>query len=81
MTSLKYLPLAEATAINYSTPVIVILFSAWFLDERMTRVRIAFVLAGVTGMLLIVRPGTEFFQGAALLALAAAGLLLDVPDH
>ncbi len=71
-TALKYLPLAEATAINYSTPVIVILMAAWFLHERLSRVRVAFVLAGLAGMLLIVRPGTALFQGAALLALAAA---------
>ena len=72
-TALKYLPLAEATAINYSSPVIVLLMAAFFLHERLTRVRIAFVLAGVAGMLLIVRPGTALFQGGALLALAAAG--------
>jgi drug/metabolite transporter (DMT)-like permease len=71
-TALKYLPLAEATAINYSTPVIVIVMAAWFLHEKMSRVRIAFVLAGMAGMLLIVRPGTALFQGAALFALAAA---------
>jgi drug/metabolite transporter (DMT)-like permease len=71
-TSLKYLPLAEATAINYSTPVIVLMMAAWFLHERLSRVRIAFVLAGLAGMLLIVRPGTALFQGAALLALASA---------
>jgi drug/metabolite transporter (DMT)-like permease len=72
-TALKYLPLAEATAINYSTPVIVILMAAFFLHERLTRTRVAFVLAGLAGMLLIVRPGTALFQGGALLALAAAG--------
>ncbi len=71
-TSLKYLPLAEATAINYSTPVLVLLMAAFFLHERLTPIRIAFVLAGMAGMLLIVRPGTELFQGAALLALCAA---------
>ena len=39
------------------------------LKERMTRPRIAFVVAGIAGMLLIVRPGAAIFQGAALLAL------------
>jgi drug/metabolite transporter (DMT)-like permease len=71
-SSLKYLPLADATALNYSTPVLVVVLAVFFLDERMTGPRIAFVAAGVTGMLLIVRPGSETFQGAALLALGAA---------
>lgn len=71
-SALKYLPLAEATAINYSTPVLVILLAVIFLGERMTRPRIALVIAGIAGMFLIVRPGSEVFQGAALLALGAA---------
>lgn len=71
-TALRFLPLAEATAINYSTPVLVIVLAVLFLDERMTRPRIALVIAGITGMFLIVRPGSAMFQGAALLALGAA---------
>ena len=71
-TALKYLPLAEATAINYTTPVLVIILAVIFLGERMTRSRIALVIAGIAGMFIIVRPGSEVFQGAALLALGAA---------
>jgi drug/metabolite transporter (DMT)-like permease len=71
-SSLKYLPLAEATAINYSTPVLVVILAVIFLHERMTQPRIALVIAGVAGMLLIVRPGSAVFQGAALLAMGAA---------
>ena len=72
VTALRSLPLAEATALNYSTPVIVVLMGRLFLKERMTPMRIAFVLAGVLGMLLIVRPGSSVFQGGALYALSAA---------
>ena len=71
-TSLKYLPLAEATAINYGTPVLVIILAVIFLGERMTRPRIALVMAGIAGMFLIVRPGSAVFQGAALFALGAS---------
>ena len=38
----------------------------------MTPARIAFVVAGVAGMLLIVQPGTDVFHGASLFALVAA---------
>ena len=70
--ALSSLPLAEATAINYTTPVLVILLAVVFLGERMTRPRIAFVVAGIVGMLLIVRPGAELLQGASLLVLCSA---------
>ena len=72
VTALRYLPLAEATALNYCTPVIVVVMGRLFLDEPMTPARIAFVVAGAIGMLLIVRPGTAVFQGAAAYALLAA---------
>jgi len=72
MTALKYLPLAEATALNYSTPAIVTLMAAMVLHERLNKASIGFVLAGVVGMLLIVRPGADVFQGASLLALGSA---------
>jgi drug/metabolite transporter (DMT)-like permease len=72
MTALKYLPLADATALNYMTPTIVILLAVVILRERMTRARIGFVLAGLTGMLMIVQPGAEMMKGAAIFALGSA---------
>ncbi len=73
VNALRFLPLANATAINYSTPTIVVLLAVIFLDERLTPPRIAFIVAGMVGMALIVRPGTLPFHGASLLALCAAG--------
>jgi len=70
--SLRSLPLAEATALNYSTPIIVVLLGRLVLDERLTHARIAFVVIGIAGMLMIVQPGTDVFHGAALFGLAAA---------
>jgi drug/metabolite transporter (DMT)-like permease len=72
MTALKYLPLADATALNYMTPTIVILLAVVMLRERMTRARIGFVLAGLAGMLMIVQPGAEMMKGAAVFALGSA---------
>jgi drug/metabolite transporter (DMT)-like permease len=71
--ALKFLPLAEVTALTYLSPMLVALLSAVFLRERLTALRVAMIAAGLLGMLLIVRPGGEIFHGAALLALAAAG--------
>lgn len=38
-TALKFLPLAEATALNYSSPILVTLMAGWMLRERITRPR------------------------------------------
>ncbi len=70
--ALRTLPLANATALNYTTPVLVVMMARFVLGERMTPARIAFVVAGLAGMLLIVRPGSDVFRGASLLALLAA---------
>ncbi len=73
-TALKFLPLAEATGLNYSTPTLVMLMAAWFLHERNTKSRWMFVIAGCIGILLIVRPGYALLDVAALFALGAAAL-------
>ena len=72
--ALRFLPLAEATALNYTAPMLVTLLAGWLLRERLTRPRWAFVVAGFIGMLLIVRPGSDALAPAALLALGAAAL-------
>ena len=73
-TALKFLPLAEATALNYTAPMLVTLMAGFFLGERLTKPRWAFIISGFIGMLVIVRPGTEVLNPAALFALGAAGL-------
>jgi len=71
-TAVKYLPLAEATALNYTSPILVTLLAGWLLDEHITLPRWGFAAAGFVGMLLIVRPGTGILDSAAFFALAAA---------
>ena len=73
-SALYFLPLAEATALNYTSPILVTLMSAWLLHERLSRPRWAFVAAGFIGMLLVVRPGSDMLTPAALFAVAAAFL-------
>jgi len=73
-SALKFLPVAEATALNFMAPMLVTLMAGWFLGEHLTRPRLAFVVAGFIGMLLIVRPGTEVLHPAAFFAIGAAAL-------
>ena len=61
VTALKSLPVAEATALNFLAPVLVVILSVLVLGERLTGPRMAMIGAGFAGMLLIVRPGTQVF--------------------
>jgi drug/metabolite transporter (DMT)-like permease len=73
MMALRFLPLADATALNYLTPTIVIVIAIAFLGERLTVARGAFVLAGLAGMLMIVQPGADIFNAASLFGILSAG--------
>jgi drug/metabolite transporter (DMT)-like permease len=72
ISALKFLPLADATALNYLTPTLVIVLAIVFLGERMTAARGAFVVAGLVGMLMIVQPGAEIFNAASFFAIMSA---------
>jgi drug/metabolite transporter (DMT)-like permease len=51
------IPIADVTAINFLSPVFVSIGAALFLGERLAMRRIAAVLAGLIGALVILRPG------------------------
>jgi drug/metabolite transporter (DMT)-like permease len=72
ITGLQYLPLAEATAINFVSPAVVTVLSIIFLAEKVGWRRWAAIAVGLLGMLIIVRPGSDAFQPAALLPLLSA---------
>jgi drug/metabolite transporter (DMT)-like permease len=70
--SLLLLPLATVFALEFTMPAWTILLAPIFLGERMTASRVGEVVLGLMGVLVILRPGVETFQPAALLVLAAA---------
>ena len=69
---LRYLLLAEASAIMFLTPVLVVLLSGPLLGERPNRARWISVITGFIGIVILVRPGSAIFHPAALLVLVAA---------
>ena len=73
--SLRYLQMAEVTAISLAAPFIVAVLSVVFLRERVGVHRWAAILLGFLGVLIVIRPGAEVFQPAALLPVLAALLL------
>ncbi len=70
--SLALLPLAEATALSFTAPVIASLLAMPLLGEPFSRHRILALVAAFAGALLILRPGVQVVDPAALLALSTA---------
>ncbi|WP_350017211.1 EamA family transporter [Rhodanobacter sp. IGA1.0] len=68
------LPLAEAVALSYSSPLFVTIGAVLFLGEVVRMRRWSAVVAGFIGVLVIVRPGSDAFTGGSLVALLAAAL-------
>ena len=72
MTALIWMPLAEATAIYFTAPLVMVALSNLVLGERVPPSRWAAVAIGFAGMLLIVRPGNELpLLGTVLMAVSA----------
>lgn len=68
------LPLAEAVALSYSSPLFVTIGAVIFLGEVVRRRRWSAVVAGFIGVLVIVQPGSAAFTAGSLVALLAAAL-------
>ena len=79
LASLFHLPLANATAINMASPLIITVLAAMFLGERLGLSRWIAVGVGFAGVLFIIQPRTDGFDGYALLCLLST-LLLSVRD-
>ena len=69
---LRYLPLAEASAISFLAPVFVVVLSGPILGEHPHRARWASAIAGFVGVLIVLRPGSAVFHPAALLMIGMA---------
>jgi drug/metabolite transporter (DMT)-like permease len=66
------IPLADATAIFFVSPLLLAIFAMVFLGERVGPWRWGAIAAGLVGVALIIRPGSAAFAPVALLPLAAA---------
>lgn len=82
-TGLGLLPLPEVTAIGYAAPLLVVVFAAMFLDEKVGIFRLSTVGLGMVGVLIVLSPRLStalgvsetlgalvVFMGAVLAALA-----------
>jgi len=69
---LAAMPLADAVAIFFVSPLVITIFSVVFLGEHVGPRRWGAVIVGLIGVGVMMRPGTASFQYASLLPVAAA---------
>ena len=69
---LRYLPLAEASAITFLAPIVVVVLSLPILGERPTRPRWLASIVGFIGILILLRPGSAILHPAVLLLIGTA---------
>lgn len=69
---LPYLAVADATAIFFVAPIIIMALSIVFLGEKVGIRRWSAAAVGLIGVLIVIRPGSGAFQVAALLPLVSA---------
>jgi drug/metabolite transporter (DMT)-like permease len=76
--AIVHLPLAQAIAISYSTPLFVTVGAVWVLGETVRARRWAAVAIGFIGVLILIRPGAQTFSSASLVAALAAVMSASV---
>jgi drug/metabolite transporter (DMT)-like permease len=88
LAALSHLPLANVSAILQALPLAVTMGAALFFGEAVGWRRWLAIVAGFTGVMIIVRPGAEGFSVFALLALVSVGFCAvrdlatkRIPDH
>jgi drug/metabolite transporter (DMT)-like permease len=70
--AVKDVPLAKAASISFMAPFFVTLLAVPMLGERIDAKRLAAVLVGFCGVLVVIRPGSEVFQPASVLIVGSA---------
>jgi drug/metabolite transporter (DMT)-like permease len=69
---LRYLPLAEGSAISFLAPLLAVVLSGPVLGEKPGRARLLAAFGGFAGILILLRPGSAVFHPAVVLLLGAA---------
>ena len=75
---IKYLLLSENIAIAHSAPIIAAILAVPILGEKIGIHRVAAIVIGFIGVLIIVKPGTDLFQLKSLLPIGSALFMASV---
>jgi drug/metabolite transporter (DMT)-like permease len=70
--ALTLIPIGQVVAIEFTMPIWTAILAATFLGEHMTVWKIAAIVLGIVGVIIIVRPATGEVNPGQLIALAAA---------
>ncbi len=76
LVALSHMPLANLSAIMQSLPLVVTLAAAVLLGEPIGWRRIAAIVVGFVGVMIIIRPGAADFDRWSLLGLASVGFVV-----
>lgn len=71
-SALILIPLAQVVSIEFTMPIWGALIAALFLGETLTRFKVAAIVLGFLGILMIVKPGTSLIDAGHTVALLAA---------
>ena len=71
LTALFHLPLGNATAINLASPLFITAFAIYYIKERVTFQRGAFILLGFSGVLMVVQPASDVFNVYSVICVVA----------
>ena len=79
-SALPLLPLAQIFALEFTSPIWVLMLSPLILGEKLTRLRVGVALVGFVGILIVARPGVVTMNigvvAAALSAVCFAGSII-----
>ncbi|WP_297771652.1 DMT family transporter [uncultured Roseovarius sp.] len=70
--AITMIPLAQVFALEFTSPLWVLVLSPLILGERMTKVRALAAIIGFTGILIVARPSPDTINAGTLAAAAAA---------
>ena len=73
---LGLLPLPEVTALSYAAPLLVVVFAAMFLDEKVGVFRLGAVALGLVGVLVVLTPRLTTLGGPTVETAQAVGAVL-----
>ena len=76
LVALQHVPLANLSAIMQSLPLVVTLAAALLLGEPIGWRRIAAIVVGFAGVLIIIRPGAKDFDEWSVLGLGSVGFVV-----
>lgn len=70
--AIKFVSIAQASAISFIAPLLVMVLAGPMLKEKVTPARAMGVAVGFIGVLVVVRPGSALFQPASLLIVVSS---------